>query len=144
VLTIVCFLTICPPKWRLRSLRSRVLTQTSRQTTMARITNCILGCYGVAGITKMKMTKMTSAMTSPRPGGDDSPRQNSRGSTLEPVMSTGLGARMATMRMQMRMKRKKHRKPTMDQRRMRRTEGIVGLTCELVISMGISARMPTM
>ena len=36
-------------------------------------------------------------------------------------MSTGMGARMATMRM----KRKKHRKPMMDQRRMWRTEGIV-------------------
>jgi len=38
-------------------------------------------------------------------------------------MSTGMGARMAMMRMQMR--RKKHRKPMMDQRRMWRTEGIV-------------------
>jgi len=36
-------------------------------------------------------------------------------------MSTGMRARMATMRM----RRKKHRKPLMDQRRMWRTEGIV-------------------
>ena len=43
--------------------------------------------------------------------------------TWEPEMSTGMRARMATMRMQMR--RKKHRKPMMDQRRMWRTEGIV-------------------
>jgi len=35
-------------------------------------------------------------------------------------------ARMATMRMRMQMRRKKHRKPMMDQRRMLRTEGIVG------------------
>jgi len=38
-------------------------------------------------------------------------------------MSTGKRARMATMRM--RMRRQKHRKPMMDQRRMWRTEGIV-------------------
>jgi hypothetical protein len=35
-------------------------------------------------------------------------------------------ARMATMQMQMQMRRKKHRKPMMDQRRLWRTEGIVG------------------
>jgi hypothetical protein len=39
----------------------------------------------------------------------------------EPEMSTGMRARMATMRM----RRKKHRKLMMDQRRMWRTEGIV-------------------
>jgi hypothetical protein len=38
-------------------------------------------------------------------------------------MSMGMRARMAMMGMQVR--RKKHRKPMMDQRRMRRTEGIV-------------------
>ena len=43
------------------------------------------------------------------------------GLTWEPEMSTGVRARMATMRM----RRKKHRKPMMDQRRMWRTEGIV-------------------
>jgi len=36
-------------------------------------------------------------------------------------MSTGMRARMATMWM----RRKKHRKPTINQRRMWRTEGIV-------------------
>jgi len=36
-------------------------------------------------------------------------------------MSTGMKSRMATMRM----RRKKHRKPMMDQRRMWMTEGIV-------------------
>jgi len=45
------------------------------------------------------------------------------GLTWEPVMSTGMSARMATMRM--RMRRNKHRKPMMDQRRMWRTKGIV-------------------
>jgi hypothetical protein len=38
-------------------------------------------------------------------------------------MSTGMRARMAMMRM--RMRRKKHRQPMMDQHRMWRTEGIV-------------------
>jgi hypothetical protein len=38
-------------------------------------------------------------------------------------MSTGMRARMATM--WMRKRRKKHRKPMMDQCRMERTEGIV-------------------
>jgi len=49
---------------------------------------------------------------------------------------------MATMHM--RMRRKKPRKPMMYQRRMWRTEGIVGLTWELVMSTGMSARMATM
>jgi hypothetical protein len=37
-------------------------------------------------------------------------------------MSTGMGARMATMRLQMRMMWKKHRKSMMDQRRMLRID----------------------
>jgi len=45
------------------------------------------------------------------------------GLTCQPVMLTGMSARMATMRMQMR--RNKHCKPIMDQRRMWRTKGIV-------------------
>jgi len=44
-------------------------------------------------------------------------------------MSTGMTARMAMMRMQM--KCKKHRKPRMDQRRMWRTEGIVLQSVEI-------------
>jgi len=40
---------------------------------------------------------------------------------VEPVMSMGMRARMATMRMS----RKKHRKPTIDHRRIWRTQGIV-------------------
>jgi len=40
---------------------------------------------------------------------------------VDPVMSMGMRARMATMRM----RRKKHRKPTMNQRRMWKTECIV-------------------
>ena len=40
-------------------------------------------------------------------------------------MSTGMRARMATMRMRMQMMRKKHRKSMMAQRRMWRTHGIV-------------------
>jgi hypothetical protein len=43
--------------------------------------------------------------------------------TWEPVMSIGMRARMAILRMWMR--RKKHCKPMMDQRRMWRSEGIV-------------------
>jgi len=45
------------------------------------------------------------------------------GLTREPVMSTDISARIATMRMQMR--RNKHCKPMMDQHRMWRTKGIV-------------------
>jgi len=44
------------------------------------------------------------------------------GLTWEPVMSTGMSARMAMMRLQIR--RNKHRKPMMDQRRMWKTKGI--------------------
>ena len=43
--------------------------------------------------------------------------------TWEPVMSTGMSARMATMGMPMR--RKMHHKPMMDECRMWRTKGIV-------------------
>jgi hypothetical protein len=50
-------------------------------------------------------------------------------------------ARMARMRM--RMRRKKHRKAMMDRRRMWRTEGIVGLTGEPVMSTGMTVRMVT-
>ena len=42
------------------------------------------------------------------------------------------------------MRRRKHRKPMMDQRRMWRTECIVGLTWKSVMSTGMSARMATM
>jgi len=45
------------------------------------------------------------------------------GLTWESVMSMGMSARMATMRM--RMRRNKHRKPMMDQCRMWRTKSIV-------------------
>jgi len=56
------------------------------------------------------------------------------GLTLEPVMWTGMNARMATMGM--RMRRNKHRKPMMDQRRMCRIKGIVleGVKIRLYIS----------
>jgi hypothetical protein len=42
------------------------------------------------------------------------------------------------------MRRKKHHKPMMDQRRMWRTEDIVGLTWEPEMLMGMRARMATM
>jgi len=45
------------------------------------------------------------------------------GLSREPVMLTGMSARLATMRMWMRWN--KHCKPMMDQRRMWRTKGIV-------------------
>jgi len=45
------------------------------------------------------------------------------GLTLEPVVTRGMGARMATKRIQMR--GKKHRKPMIDQRRMWRIKGTV-------------------
>jgi hypothetical protein len=70
----------------------------------------------------MQVTKAMSAMPSPLPAGDDGPQLISRGLTWEPVMSTGTKARTATMRMRMQMRRKKHRKPMMDQHRMWRTE----------------------
>jgi len=71
-------------------------------------------------------------------------RLNSKGLTWKAVMSTGMSARMATTKMQMRMRRKKHRKPMMDQRIMLRTEGMVGLTCEPAMSTAMSARMAMM
>jgi len=67
------------------------------------------------------MIKVTNAMRSPLPAADHRPWPNWRGLTWEPVISTGMRARIAMMRMS----RKKHRKLEMDQRRMWRTEGIV-------------------
>ena len=55
----------------------------------------------------MNVMKATSAMPSRLLAGDDGPRMNSRGLTLEPVMSMGMRATMAMMQMQMR--RKMHR-----------------------------------
>jgi len=46
--------------------------------------------------------------------------------------------------MQMQMRREKYRKPMIDQCRIWRTEGIVGLTWEPVMSTGMSASMVTM
>jgi len=46
--------------------------------------------------------------------------------------------------MHKRMRRKKPRKPMMDQHRMWRTEGIVGWTWEPVMLTGMSVRMSTM
>jgi len=82
------------------------------------MTNCISGCQGTGGIMKINLTEARSAMPSPLPAGDDGLWLNSGGLTWEPVMSTGMRARMATMQMM----RKKHRNPTMDQRTMWRTE----------------------
>jgi len=83
--------------------------------------NFISGCQGAAGITKMKVKKETIAMPFPPPAGDDGMRRNSRGWTREPVMSTDMRARMAMMRMRMQMRRMKHCKSMIDQRRMWRT-----------------------
>jgi len=57
-------------------------------------------------------------------------------------MWMGKRARMAKMRM--RMMKKKHCKPMMDQCRMWMNEGIEGLTCEPLMSTGMSARIATM
>jgi len=100
------------------------------------------GMPGGRGITKMKVMKAKCAMPTPPPAGDDGPWLNSRGLSWEPVMSTGVRARMAMIHM--RMRKKQNRKPMMDQHRMRRPDGRVDSTWEPVISMGMSARMATM
>ena len=97
---------------------------------------------GAAGITKMMVTKATSAMPSPVLAGDNRLQLNGRGLTWEPVMSMCMRARMATTRM--RMSRKKYCKLMMDHRRMWRTEGIVGLTWEPVMLTEMMARMATL
>jgi hypothetical protein len=54
-------------------------------------------------------------------------------------MSTGRRGRMATMYIQMR--RQKDHKPMMDERRMWRTERIIGFTSEPVMWMGLRANI---
>jgi len=80
------------------------------------------GMPGAAGITKMKVMKVTIAMPFPPPAGNDGPRRNSTGLAWQPVMWTGMRVRMATMRMWMQMRRKKHSKSMMNQRGMWRTD----------------------
>jgi len=90
----------------------------------------------------VKVSNVTSTMPSPPPGGNNRLRLNSSGLTWDPVMSSGIRARMETKRMLVR--RKKHRKPIMNQRRIWRTEGIVGLACEAVMSTDMRVWMVTM
>jgi hypothetical protein len=71
---------------------------------------------------KITVMKATIMMPSSPQAGDDSPRRNARGLTLEPVISTGMRARMVTMRMRMQMRRQIHHKPMMDQRKMLRND----------------------
>jgi hypothetical protein len=68
----------------------------------------------------MQVMKVTSAMATPPPASNESPQLVSR--SWKPVMSTSMKARMAKMRMQVRMRRKKHPKPMMNQRRMWTTD----------------------
>jgi len=50
MLSMLYLLTILPPRWHLRSVRSEALTQISRQTTIVQMMNCISGCQGAATI----------------------------------------------------------------------------------------------
>ena len=90
----------------------------------------------------MKVTKARSTMPYLPPAGDEQLRLNLIGFTWQPVMSTGMRARMAMMLMQM--CRKKYCKLMLDQRIMWRTDGIVCLSWEPVMSTDIRARMVTM
>jgi len=90
----------------------------------------------------MKVMKATSAMPLLAQAGDDIPQLNSRGLTEEPVTSKSVRVRKATIPILMR--RRKHHKQMMHQRRMWRTGHIVGLSGEQVMLMGMSGRMATM
>jgi len=90
----------------------------------------------------MKVTKAMSALPSAQSAGNNGPQLHWRDLTWKPVMSTDMKARMVMRRM--RMRRKKHHNPMMNQRRMWRTEGIVGLTWEPVMSMNMKAKMATL
>jgi hypothetical protein len=61
---------------------------------------------------------------------------------LATMMLKGMRAMMATM--QMGMRRKNHCKPMMDQCRTWGSKGMVGFTCERVMSTGMSMSMATM
>jgi hypothetical protein len=106
------------------------------------MTNYIPECQAAAGITKLQVTTATSEMPSPRPAGNDLQSLSSIGLTWEAVMSTGIRARMVTIRMLM--WKKIHHKLFMDHRIMWTTDSIVGLAWEPVRSMGMMARLATM
>jgi hypothetical protein len=97
------------------------------------MTNFFAGYHGAAGITKMKVMKATIAMPSLAPVGDYDTRRNSIGSTWDPVFSMRIRVRLATL--QMRMRRKKPRKPMMDQRRTWWTEVIVPESVKIALYM---------
>jgi len=71
-------------------------------------------CQGAAGNLMIKITEAMSVMPAPPLAGHDVPRLHSRGLTWEPVMSKGMRALTATMRIRMRLSRKKHRTLMMD------------------------------
>jgi len=71
----------------------------------------------------MEVTKATRMVPSPLTAVEYRLQLNLGGLTWEPVMSTGMRATMAMMRL--RMKRQKHRKPMKDQHKIWRTKGIV-------------------
>ena len=142
MLTVLFFMSILPQKWCLKTLRSEAQTQTSRQSTNACMMNNISGQPGTEVITELTVMNGRCAIPYPAPAGDCRPRLNLCGLTWEPVMSTGMMARMAPM--QTRMRWKKYRKPMIDQLRMWRTAGIIGLTCQLVMSTVVVASIATM
>jgi len=90
-----------------------------------------VGCHGAASIVKMKLMKSTRAIPPLLTANDDGPQLIIRGLTWEPVMSTGMRATIVMMPLQMR--KKKHRKPMIDQSRIWRTEGIVSETEGIVL-----------
>jgi len=90
----------------------------------------------------VKGTKEMSVRPSPPPTGDNGDQLNSSGLTWQSLMSMGPSPRMSTM--QLRIRRKKHCKLMMNQRRMVRAESIAGLSWESVMSSGIGARMVTL
>jgi hypothetical protein len=96
------------------------------------MTNFISVCEGATGITKMTVMEATWEMSSLPPASDDGRRLTLRGLIWEPLMSTSMKEGMVTM--QIHMRRKRHRKGMMDQRRRWRTEvgvgNVAGYECE--------------
>jgi hypothetical protein len=86
--------------------------------------------------------KLMYVMSSPPPADGDGPQLDLRGLTGEAVMSTGMTTTRSMMWMLLQWKQ--HRKPTIDQRRVWRTDDIVDLIWNQVMSTSISASVAMM
>jgi hypothetical protein len=99
----------------LKRLRFEALSNIAHVGTIGQRTNCTSEYNSPARSMPMQVTKLTTAIPSLLPAGDDGPQLHLRGSTWNTVILTGKRVKMVMMGMMwMRIKRKMYRKIMMD------------------------------